>query len=185
MTDLSAYNKWVLAANAITCAVLLAGQYLYARREWWMIAYLDADPREPYDALASQDFRAQYSHLATQLRTHNRHCTIISIVTLGFLVLNFIMTAVLVLRKLPVGYYDGPRTATGLITNTLLVLIQIKNACAVCYQSWHDELGISTKAVIPKSFNVVDKDLQLGAEDDDDEAEAPADPAQVAVGVAE
>lgn len=155
--ELSSYNKAVLAINAITCFVLLLGQFIYTRREWWMIEHLDADPREPYDALASQDFKSSFEHLSRQLRTINRHATIISLVTMAFIIGNFIMSAILVLRPLPAGYYDGPRTVTGLITNTLLVFIQIKNAASVCYSSWKQEMAISTKASIPKSFNVVDK----------------------------
>lgn len=125
--DLSSYNKAVLAINSITCFVLLVGQYMYAKREWWCIEHLDADPREPYDALAATtNFREGYPVLHRQLRTINRHAFIISVVSMAFLAGNFVMSAILVLRGLPDGFYDGPRTATGLITNTLLVLMQIK-----------------------------------------------------------
>lgn len=99
---------------------------MYTKREWWMIEKLDADPREPYDALAVQSFQEEFPELYRDLRTINRRAFIVSAATLGFIILNFILSAVLVLRPFPTGYYDGPRTFTGLITNTLLVVIQIK-----------------------------------------------------------
>jgi hypothetical protein len=109
------YNKGVIGINAVTALVMVIGFVQEFRRENWMVKHLEVDPKKP-DAGLAQEIEAYPRLKASLVRKNHNYKILFSII--GFLSLVNIATS----GALVFDYYDGFKTATTFITNTLLIL---------------------------------------------------------------
>eukprot|EP00743_Colponemidia_sp_Colp-15_P009351 GILK01010222.1.p1 GENE.GILK01010222.1~~GILK01010222.1.p1 ORF type:complete len:267 (-),score=26.56 GILK01010222.1:112-912(-) len=151
-TDLTSFNKFVLFWNFLTLFVLVSSIFVALRRERWLIEYLDFDPALGPHHLPN--VLPDYPHFGDQLRRHNRISFSVDLLCLCCMILNAIFSAVLVFGL----YYDGFRTITVFLTNSLLIAARLLNSTSVNYQSWMNDYGLSLFKTAHVSFNVIDAD---------------------------
>ena len=158
-SDLMDYNAFVLAFNFLTLGYFI---YLYKveiTRERWMIDNLDYDKEKPDDAILA--VKDTHSELIKQLQTHNiKYMRTYKYIHVIYL-MNFAFSAVLVLYY----YYLDYRTATTLITNTILVSNKIRIGRELAIQSYKKGFAYSFYNNKNISFNTIDARYLAGDED--------------------
>lgn len=149
-TNLIDYNTFVLAFNFLTLGYFI---YLYKveiTRERWMIDNLDYDKEKPDDAIIT--VRETHPELIDQLDAHNiRYQRTYKYIHVIYM-MNFLFSAVLVLYY----YYLDYRTATTLVTNTILVSNKIRIGRELAIQSHKKGFAYSFYNNKNISFNTVD-----------------------------
>ena len=90
-------GQYVFAINVITAAVFFFSNIAFNRREMWLIEWLDADDELPTNNLTS--VIEKYPKIKKELINQNKRCYTASLLTLFFLLLNFISSCVLLLRS--------------------------------------------------------------------------------------
>ena len=149
-TNLIDYNSFVLAFNFFTLGYFT---YLYTveiRRERWMIANLDYDKEKPDDAILT--LKESYPEIMDQLQAHNTKYMRTYKYLHVIYIMNFIFSAVLVLYY----YYLDYRTATTLVTNTILCSNKIRIGRELAIQSAKKEFAYSFYNNKNISFNTID-----------------------------
>jgi hypothetical protein len=149
-TNLIDYNSFVLAFNFLTLGYFI---YLYTveiRRERWMIANLDYDKEKPDDAILT--LKESYPEIMEQLQAYNTKYMRTYKYLHVIYIMNFICSAVLVLYY----YYLDYRTATTLITNTILCSNKIRIGRELAIQSANKEFAYSFYNNKNISFNTID-----------------------------
>lgn len=149
-TNLIDYNSFVLAFNFLTLGYFI---YLYKveiTRERWMIDNLDYDKEKPDDAI--HNVKDTHPELFEQLQNHNnRYMNTYKYIHFIY-TMNFLFSAVLVIYY----YYLDYRTATTLITNTILVSNKIRIGRELAIQSHKKDFAYSFYNNKNISFNTVD-----------------------------
>ena len=185
-SQLSPLRAATLVLNCATCALLLAVHSAYLWRENFCIKFLDDDDNEPYLNLATGDFADAFPQFEARLRAHNRRCTVLSIVALAALLANFGLSTALL-----IGFHsEGQATVISMISSSLLLILQTREAFLICRRSYthpDGQLAISLVRRVPVSYNIVDKDYEeqrrpagaaaddAGAADGDDEGHVHVD----------
>lgn len=151
-TNLSIYNKFVVALNFITLGLFLHLYYVQNRRETYLITHLDAD--RSHAVTAFEENLKDYPKIVRRVKEHNGKLRKHTKVTMIFFVLNVIFSGVLVLYY----YYDGFRTVTTLIANVLLVTSKLYSMFCIMQDCNGDpSLALSTYSTMPVGYNVVDE----------------------------
>jgi hypothetical protein len=149
-TNLIDYNSFVLAFNFLTLGYFI---YLYKveiTRERWMIDNLDYDKEKPDNAI--HNVKDTHPELFEQLQIHNnRYMNTYKYIHFIY-TMNFLFSAVLVIYY----YYLDYRTATTLITNTILVSNKIRIGRELAIQSHKKDFAYSFYNNKNISFNTVD-----------------------------
>jgi len=155
---------YVLAMNALTAAVFVLSNYVVAKREMWMIEYLDQDDEFPKTHLKTVIDR--YPHIKHNLDMLNSACMHLSLTCMMLVLINFISSAVYVLNKTfstdttccPDIAHKSVKTVTTLITNTLLVMLKLIREVNTSRASKVNTMGISAMHLLPFSYNTIDHD---------------------------
>lgn len=159
-SDLMDYNAFVLAFNFLTLGYFI---YLYKveiTRERWMIDNLDFDKEKPDDAILT--VKDTHPELIEQLQTYNaKYMRTYKYIHVIYL-MNFAFSAVLVLYY----YYLDYRTATTLVTNTILVSNKIRIGRELAIQSAKKGFAYSFYNNKNISFNAIDARLILDKDED-------------------
>jgi hypothetical protein len=149
-SDLMDYNAFVLAFNFLTLGYFI---YLYKveiTRERWMIDNLDYNKEKPDDAILT--IKDTHPELIEQLQIYNaKYMQTYKYIHVIYL-MNFTFSAVLVLYY----YYLDYRTATTLITNTILVSNKIRIGRELALQSHKKGFAYSFYNNKNISFNTID-----------------------------
>jgi len=119
-------------------------------REHWMIDNLDFDKEKPDDAILA--VKDTHPELIEQLQSHNYKYMITYKYIHIIYLMNFLFSAILVLYY----YYLDYRTATTLVTNTILVSNKIRIGRALAIQSYKKEYAYSYYNNKNITFNVID-----------------------------
>jgi hypothetical protein len=159
-TNLIDFNSFVLAFNFLTLGYFT---YLYAvelRREKWMIDHLDYNKEKTDDNILT--LKESYPKIMEQLQLHNvKYMRTYKYLHVIY-VMNFLFSAVLVLYY----YYFDYRTATTLVTNTILCSNKIRIGRQLAIQSAKKEYAYSFYNNKNISFNVIDPRLASLEPDD-------------------
>ena len=159
-TNLIDYNSFVLAFNFLTLGYFI---YLYTielRREKWMIDNLDYDKEKPDDAILT--LKESHPEIMQQLQSHNAKYMRTYKYLHVIYTMNFLFSAVLVLYY----YYLDYRTATTLVTNTILCSNKIRIGRELAIQSAKKEFAFSFYNNKNISFNTIDSRFILDKDED-------------------
>jgi hypothetical protein len=151
VTDLTLLNSAALGINALTCFVMVVGFIQEYRREQWMIKKLHVDPKKPDSNLATEI--QAYPDLAKSLHIRNRNYKFL-FALIGLLsTVNIVVSGVLVYE-----YYDGMKTTTTFVTNTLLILMRIMKSIQISRTCQLETKAQSVYLTEPVTFNTIDPD---------------------------
>ena len=156
-------GQYVFAINVITAAVFFFSNIAFNRREMWLIEWLDADDELPTNNLTS--VIEKYPKIKKELINQNKRCYTASLLTLFFLLLNFISSCVLLLHRalhakvcclgiVP----QAVKTVTTLVTSVLLVMVKLLRHLRTTRRSLINNLGVSSAHLLPLSYNTIDHD---------------------------
>ena len=151
-TDLTDYNTFVLAFNFATLGLFMFEYGLEYYREHWMIEYLDVDPKK--NNINLQEEIKNYPQYQNKLISINKKYNKATESLVGFVIANFIFSAVLVLHY----YYLDYRTITVLLSNLLLVVDKLYNSRSISRKSHREMLAYSAYMKTPVLFNTIDFD---------------------------
>ncbi len=149
VTDLTMLNKAALGINALTCFVMVIGFIQEYRREQWMVKKLHVDPSKP-DSNLAQEIQA-YPALAKSLHERNRNYKFL-FALIGLLSsVNIVISGFLVYE-----YYDGMKTTTTFVTNTLLILLRVIKSIQISRTCQKETKAQSVYLTEPVTFNTID-----------------------------
>jgi hypothetical protein len=149
-SDLIDFNTFVLAFNFVTLGYFIYVYWVELRRESWMIDNLDYDKERADDAIIQ--VKEQYPEIIEELQAHNtRYVRTYKYLHVIYL-LNFFFSAILVLYY----YYYDYRTATTLVTNTILCSNKIRVGREIATQSHKKQYAYSFYNHKNISFNTID-----------------------------
>ena len=165
VTDLTPYNKAVIALNAITAALMAAAFIVEVRREAWMIKHLDVDSKKADDNLIHEI--EPYTKMKISFLRKNHHYKNIFYAVAAANILNVITSAVLV-----ADYFDGLKTVTTFLTNGLLIVLRITKSIQISQTCEKEMKALSAYLSEQTSYNTIDPAYRLT----DKKIETPADP---------
>ncbi len=153
VTDLTMLNKAALGINALTCFVMVIGFLQEYRREQWMVKKLHVDPKKPDSNLVTEI--QAYPDLARSLFVRNRNYKLL-FTAIGILsALNIVISGFLVYE-----YYDGMKTTTTFVTNTILILQRVIKSINTSRTCEKETKAQSVYLLEPVTFNTIDPDYQ-------------------------
>lgn len=153
VTDLIAYNVFVLFFNIFTLFIFVILYCVELRREQWMISNFDYN--EHLADLHLSTYKNEYQTLFQKLKKYNYMYFMIYKTIRLIYVLNFIFSAVLVYHY----YYLDYRSITVLLTNILLCWQKIIKGIEISKDSYIGDLAYSYFNVKNLSFNTIDKKI--------------------------
>jgi len=161
LVELNGYNWFVLVVNFITCCTCAFMYLVEARRESWLIEYLDANPAESRDALDKVLKSNKYNSIRYGLESQNRYLRNAALFNLIVFLFNALISGLLLFlpqadTDYHIGFYLDGRTATVYITNVLLLVIKLYDTVNLTKISSLENKGISTALKEPVYFNVID-----------------------------
>jgi len=146
---LTELNKFVLAWNFISLAVLIFHYFLVWRRERFIIH--NFKETLTVGRLHVRDIIVQYPTIRLRLRNFNSLVFKTSVVAMLLQVVNVISSGVLCF----VYYNDGYKTFTTFFTNLMLISLVLWNCLQAAYIGLKHELAYSCVAFEPISYNAV------------------------------
>jgi hypothetical protein len=157
VTDLSDFNKFVLACNAFTAFLMLIAFIIEFRRENWIINHLDVDHSKP-DSNLRTEIEA-YSKMKNSIQRKNiRYLVVFTSVGIVSLI-NCAVSAALMAF-----YFDGLKTVTTFLTNTLLIGMRITKSIQVARTCQHEMKAQSVNLSEPATFNTIDEKYRIHPE---------------------
>lgn len=162
-SNLIDYNAFVLAFNFLTLGYFIHLYTVELRREKWMIDHLDYDKEKPDDHILT--LKDTHPDIITRLNWHNHRYMRTYKYLHVIYIMNFLFSAVLVLYY----YYLDYRTATTLVTNTILCSNKIRIGRQLAIQSAKKEYAYSFYNNKNISFNVIDPRFELPDQEDSTE----------------
>jgi len=147
------WNIFSLVFNLVTFLVLCGHYAIDLMRENWVIQNFDVDQEVGDNALQTTLKEERHSDLKAALDCWNRRLVEASVVMVAVFVCNLSFSAATILHF----YYDGFRSATVLLTNTLLVVSRVQRVLLISFQSHREGLALSTALTEALSYNVIDK----------------------------
>jgi hypothetical protein len=157
VTDLTDYNKFVLACNAFTAFLMLIAFIVEFRRENWIINHLDVDHTKPDSNLRTEI--EGYTKMKKSITAKNlRYRIVFSSVGVVSLI-NCIVSAALMAY-----YFDGLKTVTTFITNTLLIGMRIMKSISVARTCQIEMKAQSVNLSEPTTFNTIDEKYRIQPE---------------------
>ncbi len=154
-SNLSIYNKFVIAYNFFTLGYFLYLYYIEVLREQWFITHFDYNPKESEYHL--HVYKTKYSNLFVRLQEKNKHYMNTYSILKYLYISNFIFSSVLVLHF----YYLDYRTVTTLVTNVILCWSKVMKGYTLAKKSFDEEIAISYYNIIHLSFNDLDEDYMI------------------------
>ena len=154
----SPLNAGVLAFNYMTLALVLVGQAFYGYREYWIIESFDFDPVLPNDNL-SQEVHL-YPAFESKLKRINRHAYRFSLLLTLFVLINFLMSCVHVLRD----YSEGKSSATAIVSYSMLLLPRVLGWLINAHKAHHEDTPLSFFIKISALPNTIDADWRYRPE---------------------
>jgi len=151
VTDLTLLNKAALGMNALTAIVMVIGFLQEFRREQWMVKKLHVDHKKPDSNLVTEI--QAYPELAKSLHIRNRNYKFL-FALIGILsATNIVISGFLVYE-----YYDGMKTTTTFVTNTLLILMRVIKSIQISRTCQLETKAQSVYLTEPVTFNTIDPD---------------------------
>jgi uncharacterized membrane protein YeiB len=157
VTDLSDYNKAVLAFNAFTGLLMLIAFIIEFRRENWIINHLDVDHTKPDSNLKTEI--ETYTKMKKSI-THKNWRYMIVFTSVGVVsVINCVVSAILMAY-----YFDGLKTVTTFITNSLLIGMRVGKSISIARSNNQDTKAQSVNLTEPVTFNTIDPKYRINPE---------------------
>lgn len=154
-TNLTIYNKFVIAYNFLTLGYFLYLYYIEVVREQLFITHFDYNPKESEYHLYV--YKTKYSNLFVRMQEKNKHYMNTYNILKYLYISNFIFSAVLVLHF----YYLDYRTVTTLVTNVILCWSKVMKGYTLAKKSFDEEIAISYYNILNLSFNDIDQDYMI------------------------
>ena len=152
-SDLTQYNKFVIAFNFITLFSCLMFYYFQSSRETYFITHCDVNKNVADNGLETS--LKNYDRILGRIRDKNDNLYLSTIVTFYVFCANIVFSSVLIFYF----FYDGFRSVTGLLTNVLLVIGKLYSTWDICAHSrGKPTLALSTTRTEPVSYNDIDPD---------------------------
>jgi hypothetical protein len=149
VTDLTLLNEAALSLNAATCFFMVIGFILEYRREQWMVKHLEVDPKKSDNNLVTEI--ESYEKMKKSLKNKNRDFRNIFAFVGVMSAINIICSGFLVYE-----YYDGFKTTTTFITNTLLILMRVSKSISISQTCEKEMKAQSVYLTEPTTFNTID-----------------------------
>ena len=146
----SPYEVAVVAVNCISLAIFVYAQVLFWLREKFLIEHFEEDEDLPGDNLP-QEIQGYPSYL-DRLRRHNRHVYVTSELLFVALLVNFVLSAVLILGD----HFSGRASIIGLLSNTFLCLAKVMSYRTLAKRSMDSDFALSLFEAEPKSSNTIE-----------------------------
>jgi hypothetical protein len=170
----------VLTFNWLTFVAFLCSEYLYFRREAWLLSHFDDNDAAPYNKLPTFIGKPAFVDLLAKLRAKNRMAKTTAFSMAGLCSLNLFLSCLLLLRgRQEGGRLVGIKTLVSLASNVLLLArrvvlnVRISNLCA------QEDLALSMYQLKFRSFNDLHKSKKLlygdTAADSEAERQSPSE----------
>jgi len=153
VTDLTLLNKAALGLNAATCFFMVIGFIQEYRREQWMVKHLEVDPHKPDSNLKTEI--ESYEKLKHSLQHKNHRYKQLFSVICVLSAANIILSGFLVYS-----YYDGMKTTTTFVTNTILILQRVIKSITTSRTCEKEMKAQSVYLLEPVTFNTIDPDYR-------------------------
>jgi hypothetical protein len=140
--SLRSQGRLVVTFNWLSLGANLLAEFVYFRREAWLISHLDDNDAAPYNQLPT--FIHEHHHIVEGLRAHNKLARTTAVAVLALCSFNLVISCALLLT--PVGRggrYNGVRTLVGLVSNTLLLARRIVQNARISNLSLREDLALS------------------------------------------
>ncbi len=135
-------GQLVVALNWIALFSCLIAEFVYFRREAWLISHLDDNDAAPYNQLPT--FIEEHAKLAEGLRAHNKLARGTSMAVLLLCAFNLVFSMALLLTPPSRGgRFNGTRTLVGLVSNTMLLARRVIQNARISHLSSREDLGLS------------------------------------------
>ena len=132
----------MVAFNWISLSACLAAEFVFFRREAWLISHLDDNDAAPYNQLPT--FIGEHAKLLAGLRGHNKLARGTALAVLLLCSCNLLFSCALLLTPTERGgRFNGLRTLVGLVSNTLLLARRVANNARISNLSSREDLGLS------------------------------------------
>ena len=150
-TDLTTFNKFVLAWNFISLGCFIYTSILQNKREAYFISHLEESKEHTYNSL-STNLQA-YPRIKRRVGELNQQLHTWSIVTTVIFSCNILFSSILIFNF----FYDGFRSITTLLANVLLVSTKLHTMTTTLSECNAAKLlALSTIHTRPISYNTVD-----------------------------
>ena len=137
-------GKLVVTFNWLSLFACLLAEFIYFRREAWLISHLDDNDAAPYNQLPTFIGDAEHAHLAAGLREHNKMARGTAVSVLLLCTFNLVFSCALLLTPPSRGgRFNGTRTLVGLVSNTLLLARRVVQNARISALSSREDLGLS------------------------------------------
>lgn len=135
-------GRLVVLFNWLALAACLGAEFVYFRREAWLISHLDDNDAAPYNQLPT--FINEHHKLLEGLRQHNKLARATAVAVLALCSFNLVVSCALLLTP-PAhgGRFNGVRTLVGLVSNTLLLARRVVQNARISDLSFREDLGLS------------------------------------------
>ena len=147
-TNLSVYNKFVLAFNIITAFLLIVAFIFEFYREQWIRKHFDKDEAKPVDNLQTEI--QAYKYIKNKLLQINYNYFLLFNMATICNIINIILSGVLIGQ-----YYASLQTATTFITNTLIILFRVIKSLEISYIHRNNIIAQSVFLLVPTQFNII------------------------------
>ncbi len=128
--------------NWLSLLSCLLAEFIFFRREAWLISHLDDNDAAPYNQLPT--FIGEHALLAAGLRGHNKIARGTAMAVLLLCSFNLLVSCCWLLTPPGRGgRFNGTRTLIGLVSNTLLLARRIVNNARISALSSREDLGLS------------------------------------------
>lgn len=142
------------ALHLLSAISVLFAYWLEGRREKWLIDHFDSNPAKPDEAMVADWDRNKQLHIEFRFRT--RFLQLVVGGSFLIYIVNWVGTSIYLI----VWYWNGVSTATGLLTQGVLVVQALYSTYDAATQSLKRNVPISTVLVEPTVFNQWDEDLK-------------------------
>ncbi len=130
------------AFNWMSLIACLGAEFIYFRREAWLISHLDDNDAAPYNQLPT--FIGEHTVLLAGLQSHNKLARGTALAVVLLCSFNLVISCALLLTPPSRGgRFNGVRTLVGLVSNTLLLARRIVQNARISALSSREDLGLS------------------------------------------
>jgi hypothetical protein len=154
VTDLTDFNKYVLAFNSFTALITLIAFFIEFRRENWIINHLDVDATKPDSNLRTEI--NNYVKMKNSIIRKNQIYFRIFVCVGVLSILNCISSGILIAM-----YFDGLKTVTTFVTNSLLIGMRISKSLQVARTCQIEMKAQSVNLSEQTTFNTIDDKYRI------------------------
>ena len=155
-TNLTMFNKFVIAWNFITLGYFIRLMYIANKRENYFIKTLDECHEEPYNSLVEN--MHLYPLVLRKVEEYNYQFKKVTYRTVYLFGCNILFSAILIYND----YYDGFRSVSTLLANVLLVSQKLHSYHYLVRECCKPrQMALSAVFTKPISYNVIDDEYML------------------------